>query len=245
MFFLVFEVPQRTPIPEKKKAIAFIDGQNLFFAAQEAFGYHWPNFDPAALAKSVCDSKGWDLAQVRVYTGMPERSEDPFWHHFWSAKKTAMIRQGVYVFTRPLRYRDKSMLLDKSVTFRLPDGQVLSKRSRFFDLDGREIPPGTELSVRVGEEKGIDIRIALDIISLARGQKYDVSLIFSQDQDLSEVVDEVIALAKSQSREILLASAYPDGTSNSRGINKTDWIKIDKIGYDKCIDPRDYRPKKT
>lgn len=174
-----------------------------------------------------------------------DRVEDPFWHHFWSAKKTAMIRQGVYVFTRPLRYRDKSMLLDKSVTFRLPDGQYLSKRTRLFDLDGREIPSGTELSVRVGEEKGIDIRIALDVISLARDSRYDVALIFSQDQDLSEAVDEVIALAKSQSREIKVASAYPDGTSNNRGINKTDWIRIDRATYDKCIDPRDYRLKKS
>jgi uncharacterized LabA/DUF88 family protein len=245
VFFLVAQVDQPAPIPERMKAIAFVDGQNLFYAAQEAFDYHWPNFDPAALTKSICDAKGWDVTQVRVYTGMPERSEDPFWHHFWSAKKTAMTRQGVYVYTRPLRYRDKSMLLDKSVTFRLPDGQYLSKRTRLFDLGGREVPPGTEVSVRVGEEKGIDIRIALDVISLARESKYDVAIIFSQDQDLSEVVDEVIALAKSQGREIKLASAYPDGTSNKRGINKTDWIRIDKATYDKCIDPRDYRPKKN
>jgi hypothetical protein len=28
-----------------------------------------------------------------------------------------------------------------------------------------------------------------------------------------------------------------------RGINGTDWIKIDRATYDACLDARDYRPK--
>ena len=28
-------------------------------------------------------------------------------------------------------------------------------------------------------------------------------------------------------------------------IDGTDWIRIDRALYDSCIDPRDYRPKKT
>ena len=30
-----------------------------------------------------------------------------------------------------------------------------------------------------------------------------------------------------------------------RGINGTDWIRIDRATYDACIDPNDYRPKGT
>ena len=45
--------------PAEKRAIAFIDGQNLFFAAKYAFGYQWPNFDPAALASAICTAEGW------------------------------------------------------------------------------------------------------------------------------------------------------------------------------------------
>lgn len=30
-------------------------------------------------------------------------------------------------------------------------------------------------------------------------------------------------------------------TRNRRGINKTDWIRIDRATYDTCLDPRDYR----
>jgi hypothetical protein len=30
-----------------------------------------------------------------------------------------------------------------------------------------------------------------------------------------------------------------------RGIDKTDWVQIDRATYDQCIDARDYRPKKA
>jgi uncharacterized LabA/DUF88 family protein len=40
------------------------------------------------------------------------------------------------------------------------------------------------------EEKGIDVRIAIDVIRLAHRNAYDVALLFSQDQDLSELCVE-------------------------------------------------------
>ena len=75
------------------------------------------------------------------------------------AKLAAMGRQGVYVVSRPLRYRNQTVRL----------------------LDG------TERTVLVGEEKGIDVRIALDVIRLAHRREYDVAVVLSQDQDLAEV----------------------------------------------------------
>ncbi len=81
---------------------------------------------------------------------------------------------------------------------------------------------------------------------MARRDELDVALIFSQDQDFSEVVDEIKALAHEQSRWIKVISAFPISASsrNKRGINNTDWIKIDRATYDACIDPKDYRPKR-
>ena len=54
--------------PPIKRAIAFVDGQNLFYAAKQAFGYTYPNYDPLALATAVCRSKGWVLTQTCFYT---------------------------------------------------------------------------------------------------------------------------------------------------------------------------------
>lgn len=89
-------------------------------------------------------------------------------------------------------------------------------------------------------------RLAIDVMRLAHRQEYDVALIFSQDQDYSEVADELRVISREQNRWIHIASAYPDSPTvrNRRGINKTDWIKIDKATYEECIDSRDYRSAK-
>jgi uncharacterized LabA/DUF88 family protein len=203
--------------PIIKRAVAFIDGQNLFYAAKNAFGYNFPNYEVSALAASLCRTQGWQLDQVRFYSGIPDVADDAFWNHFWTAKLAQMGRQNVCVFSRPLRYRNQ--------TIRLPNGQ-----SHTF---------------LVGQEKGVDVRLALDIVSLAYKAAYDVALVMSQDQDLSEVADEIREIARQQNRWLKMASAFPSSPAspNRRGINGTDWIKIDRATYDGCLDARDYRPK--
>lgn len=175
---------------------------HLFYAAKRAFGYSYPNYDVKQLAEAVCKQKGWELVQVRFYTGVPDVDERDSRTQFWNSKLARMGRQGIYTFTRPRRS---------------------------------------------GREKGIDLRIGLDVVSLALEGAYDVGLIFSQDQDLSEVAREIRSLIQRGGRWIKLASAFPVSPqySNRRGINGTDWIPVDRELYDACIDPRDYRRSST
>jgi len=74
----------------------------------------------------------------------------------------------------------------------------------------------------------------------------EVALVLSQDEDLSEVADEVRALVREQGRWVKIASAFPDSPTRRyrRGVNKTDWIRIDRATYDACLDAADYRPRK-
>ncbi len=103
--------------PGVKRTVVFIDGQNLFYAVKHAFGYIYPNFDAICLAKSICEKQGWQLTQTRFYTGIPSSEDKPFWNSFWAAKLAVMgSRPAVHVFTRPLRYRNQTILL--------PDGQT-------------------------------------------------------------------------------------------------------------------------
>ena len=104
------------PEPAVKRAVAFIDGQNLYRAAKEAFGYHWPSYSAKALAKRICDDQGWHLAQARFYTGVPDAAEDPFWHAWWAKKLAVMGKHGVHVFSRVLRYHNEEV--------RLPNGST-------------------------------------------------------------------------------------------------------------------------
>ncbi|MFI5341433.1 MAG: NYN domain-containing protein [Candidatus Methylomirabilales bacterium] len=207
------------PEPAVKRTVAFIYRQNLFHAARESFGYTYPNFDVLALARLICQRQGWQLGLGHFYTGIPDPADDPFWNYFWQHKLAMLGRQGVTVYSRPLRYRNRRI--------RLPDG--------------------TEHTYLAGEEKGIDVRIALDVVRMAHWGEYDVALVFSQDQDLSEVAEEVRTIAKEHDRWLKIACAYPlsPTTRNRRGINKTDWIPIDRAMYDLCLDLRDYRPPKA
>jgi len=202
--------------PTEKRVFAFFDGQNLFHRAEDAFGYTHPNFDPEKLAEMVCREHGWRLAETRFYTGIPPKTYDAFWHGFWTNKLAAMKRRGMNVFSRHLRIRSKTIRLDD----------------------------GTEATATLPVEKGIDVRIAIDIMRLTYQRLFDVALIFSQDQDLSEVAKEVRDLARVHDRWIKLASAYPFSASanNTKGIDGTDWIRIEKASYDTCLDPVDYRP---
>lgn len=44
------------------------------------------------------------LSEVRFYTGFPDAQDDAMWNRFWSRKLLAIKRQGVNVYSRPLRY---------------------------------------------------------------------------------------------------------------------------------------------
>ena len=201
--------------PAVKRAIAFVDGQNLFYAVKYAFGYTFPNYDVPALATAICSRQGWESSGVRFYTGIPSRLDNPSWNHFWGAKLARMGTRGVVTYSRDLKYRNQ--------TVKLLDGETTT--------------------VLVGQEKGIDIRLALDMVRLARENAYDVALLFSQDQDLSEVADEIRAISVAQGRWIKVACTFPASptSTNRRGVNKTDWVPFDRALYDRCIDPTDYR----
>lgn len=192
------------------RAVALIDGMNLFNNAKRAFGsmnsnynYDFPNYDVAKLAKAVSVKLGSDLVQTRFYTGVPRQKIAANTHYFWLAKTRAMQQSGVEVYTRPLRDSD---------------------------------PP---------QEKGVDLRIGLDALSLAHENFYDTLIIFSTDQDFTEVQDHVQQVAESQGRTIRFVSAYPAAPgSQIWGINGFDHLPIPQNVYEQCIDPKDYRPRR-
>ena len=200
-----------------KRAVVFVDGQNLFYAAKDAFGYTYPNYDPLKLASAICRQRGWQLTTVRFYTGIPDPQDNAQWHHFWIAKLAHMGRLGIQTFSRSLRYRNQ--------TVKLPNGQTHT--------------------FLVGQEKGVDIRMALDMVRLAHEGAYEVCVVVSQDQDLTEAVEEIKRIAREAHRWVRVASAFPVSptTKNRRGIDRTDWIAIDRPLYEACLDARDYRPK--
>jgi uncharacterized LabA/DUF88 family protein len=202
-------------VPKTLRAYVFFDGQNLFGTAKAAFGYRYPNYDAVALAHHVCTAYRLRCDHISFYTGVHRPDVNKFWYDFWSHKLQVMTTRGVSVFSRPLAY----------------------------SIETISLPDGSAGSARVAREKGIDVRMALDIVRYAREAAYDVAVIFSQDQDLSEAVDEVHRIRQDQDRWLKVYCAFPVPSSGRHRpwLHGASPIKVTKSEYDACIDPLDYR----
>lgn len=190
--------------PEEKLAVAFIDGSNMRHSARTTFGEAFANFNPLALAETVCAAQGWRLGGVHLYLGVPDVrvSEDA---HYASIKRCARWRrQGVKVFTRTLQEDGAGAL----------------------------------------REKGIDVRLALDAIELYRQGAFNVALVFSQDQDFSELASEIKTLARQENRWVQVASAFPGSGTNRSGIIGTLPIAIGQETFARVLDTAENRQRR-
>lgn len=199
--------------PYPKRALAFVDGLNLFHTAKQAFGCRVPDFDPKRLTLAICERMGWLPAGTYFYTGIPDPVSAPYWHRYWRAKLARMRDAGVVTYERPLAYR-------------------------VHWVRGGD---GVWVRARVGQEKGVDVRMALDIVRLAREGAFDVAVLFTQDQDFVEVALEVRRISHTRNVWLKVASAFPVGgaVARSRGVERTDWIPIRWDEYRDCRDPAD------
>lgn len=176
-------------------AVVFVDGQNLAHSLRRAFGVKLTNFDLVGLAHYVCSQNGWDLAEVRFYTGLPSKEHEPG-PHSQTARRLSQLGRlpNVYTWSRRLSYAPKTT----------------------------ECKCGHKTTRIVGREKGVDLRIALDAVRLAVQGQMDVAVFFTQDQDFFEAVKEVRALASHGGRKIVVASVFPLGEGGQRsGIRGT------------------------
>ena len=96
-----------------------------------------------------------------------------------------------------------------------------------------------------GQEKGVDVSLAIDLIRATYEFQYEAAIIVSQDSDFGPAIRLAKQIAKGQGRMLAFESRYPvgPGSRSRRGVPGTTWLPIDKKIYDACHDPRDYRPK--
>jgi uncharacterized LabA/DUF88 family protein len=187
------------------RAICFFDGQNLYHAARTAFGIPYPSYDPKALSRWVCDKYKWQLVETRFYTGLHPQDVHADWHKFWRRKIARMKNFGVITWTS-------------------------STKKQYVDIN---VPHVGVMKLPVRKEKGVDVRIAVDVTVLALKDKLDVAVIFSQDSDFLYLVECADEIGAEQQRRILIASAFPS-TGKEHGIGGTKFIPIDRDIYEFC-----------
>jgi uncharacterized LabA/DUF88 family protein len=189
------------------RAMCFFDGQNLHRSAKHAFGVD-RNVRPFDLARAVCKKQGWRCAGSKYYQGSPDPNREPYESQLWNRRRARLIASGVSVFDRQLQYFESQ----------------------------QQLPDGTFETVTRVKEKGIDVRIALDVHEFGLKNEFDIAVLFCRDQDLSELIPTVQRLSLTQDRTIKLVSAFPSSEANKlRGIHGMEWVEIDEAMYESCF----------
>jgi uncharacterized LabA/DUF88 family protein len=193
------------------RTIVFIDGQNLYHGAKDAWRpkppvgyskYSYPSYDVEKLAQClVIRVTGRVLSQIRFYTGVPDPNLGPteyLWHSFWTNKLRYLQNRGVEIYKGRINYKQ-----EKGVDVSLA-----------IDLVRLTYEQQYEVAIIVSQDYdfGPAVRLAKKIASNQRR-----NLIFES------------------------CYPYGPGSGSNRGVPGTDWILIDQAMYDACYDPRDYR----
>lgn len=210
---LPLKKPSGPPKPDTPRVHVFIDGQNLFYKVKACFGYEFPNYDPLKLGQEVVELSSFDRDLIQV--------------HFY----TGLHKKRHNQFWHDFWTRKLNAMRGQGV-------RVVTRQLMYIRVD---TPAGV---IHKGVEKGIDLRIGLDLVRLAHKNEYDVAIIFSQDTDLAEAVAEVKQIRQELNRWIIVESAFPSNPKlgAQKGIPGAQWRPFDKLLYDRCIDPTDYRP---
>ena len=87
-----------------------------------------------------------------------------------------------------------------------------------------------------GQEKGVDVSLAIDLIRATYEFQYEAAIIVSQDSDFGPAIRLAKQIAKGQGRMLAFESRYPvgPGSRSRRGVPGTTWLPIDKETYDAC-----------
>lgn len=151
-----------------KKVIVFIDGNNLFHRMQEF--YHTHQIDIYELSKILC-CQNRQLLQIRYYYSPFVRRINEKTAN-WQQTYVTQIEKISNIFIHEGKYIRKKTLLKKET----------------FDKIRNVVTP-EDLTGYV--EKGIDTKIAVDMISMGIDKKYDTAILVSSDSDFVPVINEL------------------------------------------------------
>jgi len=151
-----------------ERVMIFIDGSNFYYGLQKALSTAAIHFD--TFGYLLCGEE-----RRLVHT------------HYYSVS----VRQD----RNKQQYAEQQKFF--SVIKSLPHFDL--NRGRLVDRDREEICPkcGYQYTVTYQTEKGVDVFLAVDMLSCAFDNQYDTAILVSQDGDFVPVVKEVRRLRKS------------------------------------------------
>lgn len=144
------------------KVAVFIDGSNFYFAVKDGVGIQGP-IDVEKLSHKLVGKR--ELVRIYYYNAPPPPQEDP---EIRKAQQAFRDRLGYIDY---LQRRD-GRLVERYFKFKCPDCKTITEYKRHL-------------------QKGVDTRLAVDLVTLAVRKYYDVGILISGDGDFTEAVNFV------------------------------------------------------
>lgn len=185
----------------------FIDGGNFYHLALRPSGLQATEFDFDSFATFLADERDISELGKRFYIGtVREKLGD-------EKSKRAMARQTKLfstlkktlweIKTSKLRERTERIIIDS----RVDNYQQIKKRGTH------------EIVYHTYREKGIDVKLATDLVAAVRDDKYDVAILVSSDTDLVPMVDWIRFRLKKKIEYI--GFSIPDKTGGGNDVKPT------------------------
>lgn len=189
------------------KVQIFIDGGNFHHLALRSLGIKEITFDFDAFAHFLADGRDISEMGKRYYIGTVREHEGDIRSKQAMAKQVQLFndlkKTSWQIKTSKLREREERIVID---------GRV-SDHEKILQCGIREI------RYKTFREKGIDVKIATDLIAAGLDDKYDAAILVSSDTDLVPTIDWVRFRLKK--RVEYVGFSIPDKTGHRNDIRPT------------------------
>ena len=212
----------------KKRVGVFIDGQNITIGARYAFGEgrgrDGGNMHPLLLGRLLAGDD--TLVEIRYATGIPDAEVDEERAENQARRHDLMRETDVVVLERTLRYRWE---------WEIQDRDLPNPRDHPEDVRQARVK-----SKHRGQEKGVDVWLALDALVMCTRADVDRVIIASADTDLDMVPHHLKQIEGQNDTEVVAAKVLPDGKSLRVNDAYDATMAIDRTIFEAAKDDFDY-----
>jgi uncharacterized LabA/DUF88 family protein len=200
----------------------FIDGQNITIGARYAFGHG--NMHPLLLGRALAGE--CELVEIRYATGIPDAEVAPERHEIERRRHDLMAATDVVVLEKTLKYRWEWQIQDRDL------GDPRDHKN--------EVTKARVKSKNKGGEKGVDVWLALDALTMCTRADIDRVIIATADSDLNMIPHHLRMMPGHEKTEVVQARVLGDGKEIWQNDAYDETVAIDRAIFEASRDDFDY-----
>lgn len=209
-----------------KRAIIFIDANNWYHNIK---GWFKPSdIDIKKVANLICNNFKIGLKEIRWYTSVPNIEDNKLNYIRHMDFLSNLEKNGIKIITRKLQRLSNKEIIKKRKellnSWNLCETCKLIVESDFLDIKDPN-----------QKEKGIDVRIAIDMVKEALQDNLDYCILISGDADFAPAFELIKNIGKK-----VLSAFIPKGYANELR-QKFSYLVIKREDLNKCL--KEYKKK--